>query len=102
MSSFYEQAARTQGFYISSTFLPPPVQIWKQFGFLPEFYNVPQSDVSAKREGYPLRPEFVESAMYLYRATGDPFLIALGEDVLRSIQGRMKAGVGISFLYMHK
>ena len=38
-------------------------QIWKQYGFLPEFYNVPQSDVSSKREGYPLRPELIESAM---------------------------------------
>ncbi len=42
-------------------------QVWKQYGFLPEFYNVAQSGVSAKREGYPLRPELVESAMYLYR-----------------------------------
>ena len=57
-------------------------QVWKQYGFLPEFYNVPQSGASHKREGYPLRPELIESAMYLYKATQDPFLLTLGEDML--------------------
>ena len=61
-------------------------QVWKQYGFLPEFYNVAQGGASAGREGYPLRPELAESAMYLYRATKDPFLLTLGEDMLRSIQ----------------
>lgn len=30
-------------------------QVWKQYGFLPEFYNVAQNLASTKREGYPLR-----------------------------------------------
>lgn len=30
--------------------------IWKQFGGLPEFYNIPQGYTVEKREGYPLRP----------------------------------------------
>ena len=42
--------------------------------------------VAANREGYPLRPELIESIMYLYRATGDPWLIDAGLDILRSIQ----------------
>ena len=54
-------------------------QVWKQYGFLPEFYNVPQNGASHKREGYPLRPELIESAMYLYKATSDPFLLTLGK-----------------------
>jgi len=61
-------------------------QVWKQFGFTPEFYNVAQGAASAGREGYPLRPELIESIMYLYRATGDPWLIDAGVDILRSIQ----------------
>ena len=42
--------------------------------------------MAANREGYPLRPELIESIMYLYRATGDPWLIDAGLDILRSIQ----------------
>ena len=68
--------------------------MWKQYGFLPEFYNVAQNAASAKREGYPLRPDLVESAMYLYRATNDPFLINLGEDILESIEFSAKTPCG--------
>lgn len=35
---------------------------------------------------YVCRPEHIESAMVLYRATGDPFLLEVGEDALRSLQ----------------
>ena len=69
-------------------------QVWKQYGFLPEFYNVAQNGAVIKREGYPLRPELIESAMYLYRATKDPFLLSLGEDMLRSIQHTAKTECG--------
>ena len=62
------------------------LQIWKQYGFLPEFYNVAQGGAANKREGYPLRPELIESVMYLYRATKDPYLLTVGEDMLQSIQ----------------
>lgn len=30
--------------------------VWKQFGGLPEFYNIAQGYTVEKREGYPLRP----------------------------------------------
>jgi ER degradation enhancer, mannosidase alpha-like 2 len=60
--------------------------VWKQYGFLPEFYNIPNSEAGANRENYPLRPELIESVMYLYRATGDPYLLEVGEDMLRSIE----------------
>ena len=30
--------------------------MWKQYGFIPEFYNIPKADVHPTREGYPLRP----------------------------------------------
>jgi hypothetical protein len=31
-------------------------QVWKQFGFTPEFYNIGKAEAVSKREGYPLRP----------------------------------------------
>ena len=69
-------------------------QVLKQYGFLPEFYNVAQGGASAKREGYPLRPELIESAVYLYRATKDPWLLSLGEDILTSIETVTKTECG--------
>lgn len=69
-------------------------QVWKQFGFTPEFYNIPQAEVGANREGYPLRPELAESVMYLSRATGDPYLLEVGVDILRSIQHSARTSCG--------
>ncbi|XP_066585830.1 ER degradation-enhancing alpha-mannosidase-like protein 2 isoform X2 [Prorops nasuta] len=69
-------------------------RVWKQFGFTPEFYNIPQAEAGTNREGYPLRPELIESVMYLYRATGDPFLIQVGIDILRSLQHSAKTTCG--------
>lgn len=68
--------------------------VWKQFGGLPEFYNIPQGFTVDKREGYPLRPELIESAMYLYRATKDPVLLELGRDAVESIEKISKVECG--------
>ncbi|KAG7197612.1 hypothetical protein KM043_013396 [Ampulex compressa] len=69
-------------------------RVWKQFGFTPEFYNIAQAEAGTNREGYPLRPELIESVMYLYRATGDPYLIQVGVDMLRSLQHSAKTTCG--------
>ncbi|XP_064482449.1 ER degradation-enhancing alpha-mannosidase-like protein 2 isoform X2 [Ornithodoros turicata] len=61
-------------------------QVWRQYGFTPEFYDVGHFRASAKREGYPLRPELVESIMYLYQATGDKHFLDMGADIMESIQ----------------
>ncbi|MCJ8741805.1 hypothetical protein PDJAM_G00074950 [Pangasius djambal] len=60
--------------------------VWRQFGGLPEFYSIPQGYTVDKREGYPLRPELIESAMYLYKATGNPTFLQLGRDAVESIE----------------
>ncbi|XP_010890130.1 ER degradation-enhancing alpha-mannosidase-like protein 2 isoform X2 [Esox lucius] len=60
--------------------------VWRQFGGLPEFYSIPQGYTVDKREGYPLRPELIESAMYLYKATGDHIFLQLGRDAIESIE----------------
>lgn len=69
-------------------------QVWKQYGFTPEFYNIAQGQVGTNRESYPLRPELIESTMYLYRSTKDPFLLDIGMDILRSIQHSAKTKCG--------
>ncbi|XP_022912582.2 ER degradation-enhancing alpha-mannosidase-like protein 2 [Onthophagus taurus] len=69
-------------------------QVWQQYGFTPEFYNILQMEAGANRENYPLRPELIESVMYLYRATGDPYLLEVGVDILRSIQYSAKTPCG--------
>ncbi|RWS04555.1 ER degradation-enhancing alpha-mannosidase-like protein 2 [Dinothrombium tinctorium] len=67
-------------------------QVWKQYGFIPEFYDIPNYEV--KRNGYPLRPEFVESLYYLYKATKDPYLLHIGVDVIESIEHSARTTCG--------
>lgn len=57
-------------------------------------FSVPNTEAGANRESYPLRPELIESVMYLYRATGDSYLLEVGEDMLRSIQHSAKTKCG--------
>lgn len=68
--------------------------VWRQYGFLPEFYNIPTGEAGTNRENYPLRPELIESVMYLYRATGDPFLLEVGDNILESIEHSAKTACG--------
>jgi mannosidase alpha-like ER degradation enhancer 2 len=51
--------------------------MWKLRGIEPEAYDYRKHRVTAA--GYPLRPEIVESAWYLYRLTGDPQYRAMGK-----------------------
>lgn len=69
-------------------------QVWQQYGFTPEFYYIPHTEAGGNKESWPLRPELIESIMLLYRATGDPFLLQAGEDILRSIQHSAKTPCG--------
>ncbi|KAG7165464.1 ER degradation-enhancing alpha-mannosidase-like protein 2-like, partial [Homarus americanus] len=69
-------------------------QVWKQFGFTPEFYSIPQAEAPVNRQGYPLRPELVESLMYLYQATKDDRILEMGADILASIQHTAKTDCG--------
>ncbi|XP_026326709.1 ER degradation-enhancing alpha-mannosidase-like protein 2 [Hyposmocoma kahamanoa] len=68
--------------------------VWKQYGFTPEVYNLGTGEASSARESYPLRPELIESIMYLYRETRDPILLQMGEDILRSIQHSARTSCG--------
>lgn len=68
--------------------------VWRQYGFTPEVYNLGTGEASSSRESYPLRPELIESIMYLYRETRDPILLQMGEDILRSIQHSARTQCG--------
>ncbi|ALC49449.1 Edem1 [Drosophila busckii] len=80
-----EPAVRTMSRYIS---------VWKKYGFLPEFFNIPVGEAAPNREIYPLRPELIESAMYLYRATKSEHLLELGEHMLETIEFSAKTKCG--------
>ena len=64
--------------------------MWRQYGFLPEFYDVVNNDI--KRPGYPLRPEHVESIFYLYKATKDDNYLKYAIDIIESIEYSAKTG----------
>ncbi|XP_057685318.1 ER degradation-enhancing alpha-mannosidase-like protein 2 isoform X2 [Corythoichthys intestinalis] len=68
--------------------------VWRQFGGLPEFYSISQGYTVDKREGYPLRPELIESAMYLFRATNDHTYLQLGLDAVESVERIAKTPCG--------
>uniref|UniRef100_A0A671NUS6 alpha-1,2-Mannosidase n=1 Tax=Sinocyclocheilus anshuiensis TaxID=1608454 RepID=A0A671NUS6_9TELE len=70
--------------------------VWRQFGGLPEFYSIPRGYTVDKREGYSLRPELIESAMYLYKATGDPTFMQLGRDAVESIDKISRVNCGFA------
>lgn len=38
---------------------------------MPEFYNIQTNSIHANRDSYPLRPELIESLMYLIRSTNN-------------------------------
>ncbi|XP_032230548.1 ER degradation-enhancing alpha-mannosidase-like protein 2 [Nematostella vectensis] len=68
--------------------------VWREYGFLPEFFQIASGVPVSGREGYPLRPELIESAVYLYRATKDPFFLEMGRDIVESIEASAKTLCG--------
>ena len=61
-------------------------QIWRQFGFAPEAFDLNAGAIARQLHGYFLRPEMAESTMYLARATEDPYWTEIGRDYMVSIQ----------------
>ncbi|CAD5224704.1 unnamed protein product [Bursaphelenchus okinawaensis] len=69
-------------------------QVNKQYGVPPEFYNLPNREAVDKRSGYPLRPEIVESMMYLYKATDDPHYLHMAASIVEAIEANTKTSCG--------
>lgn len=74
------------------------LRIWDYYDLIPERWNFRLSDKSTSAvalEWYPLRPEFIESTYYLYRATKDPMYLQIGSRVLKLLQTRYMAKCGL-------
>eukprot|EP01065_Artemidia_motanka_P016044 TRINITY_DN19771_c0_g1_i1.p1 TRINITY_DN19771_c0_g1~~TRINITY_DN19771_c0_g1_i1.p1 ORF type:complete len:691 (+),score=215.59 TRINITY_DN19771_c0_g1_i1:55-2127(+) len=72
------------------------MSVWREKGFFPEAYLYKELTVS--RDGndaaYLLRPEVIESLVYVRRATGDNSWLWAGLDVMRSLQRWCKTECG--------
>ncbi|KAI0049615.1 glycoside hydrolase family 47 protein [Auriscalpium vulgare] len=69
-------------------------ELWKRHAGLPEVWDMNYKQATAMQ--YPLRPEFIESTWYLYRATQDTSYLDIGERVLRDISLRSKVECGLT------
>lgn len=69
-------------------------EVIRKYGFPPEFYNIHNEEPVDKRAAFPLRPEMVESLMYLYRATKDDMFLELGAEMVDAIEASAKTKCG--------
>lgn len=83
----------------------PYIKLWNQYGGIPErwdFFSSKKNGFSTGKvdpvslEWYPLRPEFIESTYYLYRATLDPLYLRIGEQILNQYKYVFKSKCGFS------
>ncbi|KAM0329360.1 hypothetical protein ACHAQA_004666 [Verticillium albo-atrum] len=72
--------------------------LWTRYGALPERWSVRERQVDSGIGWWPGRPEFIESTYYLYRATGDPWYLHVGEMVLADIKRLCQTKCGWSGL----
>ena len=68
-------------------------QIIRQHKFLPEAFN---SQFKAVWDHHPIRPEFVESTYFLYRATGDFHYLDVAEYMVEAIQNFTRVPCGFA------
>ncbi|RKP30519.1 seven-hairpin glycosidase [Metschnikowia bicuspidata] len=83
------------------------LKIWDHYDSLPERWEQQSATPPEARleervnaaislEWYPLRPEFIESTYYLYRATRDPMYLQIGVRVLSLFETQYKTTCGFS------
>lgn len=83
------------------------LKIWDNFDSIPERWeqqshllsnnsNADRVNAAVSLEWYPLRPEFIESTYYLYRATRDPMYLQIGVRVLTLFESQYKTECGFS------
>jgi len=70
--------------------------IWRWSGFLPEAFSLRTFTPVPWFGGYPLRPEFVESTFFLYRATKDHHYLEVGREILRNLQNYTRVQCGFA------
>lgn len=75
------------------------LSVWNKYLYFPELYTIlPQSPgSSAGNSKYLLRPETIESLMYIYQGTKDDSWLKAGLDILDSIR-RLEVRVYLKYL----
>ncbi|KAF6033566.1 Edem2 [Bugula neritina] len=68
-------------------------QITQRHNFLPEAVT---TDFHVHWGQHPLRPEFVESTYFLYKATGDPHYLDVGRTVLENLEKHARVPCGFA------
>jgi len=72
------------------------IRMWQLRGIEPEVIDY--RSMAIRAPGYQLRPEIIESAWYLRRATGDPQYLAIGKMFLDDLVAHTRAGDGFTVL----
>lgn len=72
------------------------MQMWRIHGIEPESLDYASMQVASA--GYPLRPEIVESAYYLYRATGDDRYRNMGKELFKDFVKHCRHSTGYAAL----
>src|SRR5262249_20838971 len=70
--------------------------MWRAAGIEPDGFDY--REMRATAPSYPLRPEIVESAYYLRRATGDTRYLEMGETLFDAIVSRCRVEAGYTTL----
>ncbi|HEX3532019.1 MAG TPA: glycoside hydrolase family 47 protein [Thermoanaerobaculia bacterium] len=70
--------------------------MWKLQGIEPEVIDYATIQVTSP--GYPLRPEIIESAWYLYRATKDPRYLDMGRTYFEGLMAHCRTDAGYTVL----
>ncbi|HSW30596.1 MAG TPA: glycoside hydrolase family 47 protein [Longimicrobiales bacterium] len=70
--------------------------MWETFGVEPESFDYVTLEMG--HPGYPLRPEAIESACYLYVLTGDERWREMGKDMFRRVVAATRVDAGFAHL----
>lgn len=70
--------------------------MWNRYGIEPEAFNYAADTILYN--GYPLRPEIMESAYYLYQTTGDTLYRMMGRTFFESLKKYCRAPYGYAEL----
>lgn len=71
-------------------------KMWTTFGIEPEEFDY--STMKITSPGYPLRPEIIESAFYLYRFTNDSKYLDMGKTIFESLVKYCRTDAGYAAL----
>lgn len=72
-------------------------KLWEKHSAMPEAFN--WVNKTSEWNGYPLRPEAIESTYYLYQATKDDFYLEVGERMLKDLHRRTKTPCGFAVIH---